>query len=766
MGKVIFDDKIKAQASGLPDVNSFLDKNANDLRDAINDNDDRITVIETGRVNEAIQVSAIWDVNLDFDVTADNFPVNGIYYASTPDSVTVTAPVTPGNTVIHWIVAIAPIAPDTIGTVGFIPGDEAVPGVATTPDFDPTLVYPIKFVEVEHGETSPKDTLRILAFDENTGSPTEFDYVSSSANIVVTTNNPFIGTKSIEATNQIKGDRNTLTKDSTFSTGTIDLLTFQLRLKADLGNSAIRIIWKNGNVTVGNSYSFRTGSNGLDSTLIDAYQEIRIDGDKFNLPVEDVDSFQIYIYKSFLGYNLDLIQIHQGSGSTPPPGSGIEDAPFNDLLHGRINGLWQALTFGFGDMILDAIQTVTAAKTFEEGTLLLRNVADTFSSKFTNTNTAARTYTLQDSDGELAHVSNVKDTSWGESFINNFRSRVLEDFATYFPNAGGYEIGRLHGLNASPSFLMIPSAVKDSTLYVVKGSQDYTVVRASNATYVDEEGIIQTALDDVARIDYTDNSDGVLLTEPQSTNLYLNNAVMVTQDITTTADDFTVTFFGTGTITFSGTFVGSLVGTGENDRVSLTFTATAGTLTSTISGTVTNGQAENLPYATSVIFTAGTTVTRLKDEINNAGTVDDFNSPEGVFYCNISSLFDTLTSRLISLSDGTDSNRVNIGYATVSNRIEITIRVAASTSAFMVFGAPDTTVPHEIAVKWALNNFALYINGVEVTTDTSGTTFPASTLTTLAFDRSDGNFEFFGKTQQIKVYKSIAEAQKDLTYIT
>ncbi|MFA6064055.1 MAG: hypothetical protein WC736_15810 [Gallionella sp.] len=57
---------------------------------------------------------------------------------------------------------------------------------------------------------------------------------------------------------------------------------------------------------------------------------------------------------------------------------------------------------GSGDMILSQAQTNSGAKTFLNATLLLRNVANTFSSWFTNTNTAARTYTLQDRNGILA----------------------------------------------------------------------------------------------------------------------------------------------------------------------------------------------------------------------------------------------------------------------------------------------------------------------------------------------------------------------------
>lgn len=67
------------------------------------------------------------------------------------------------------------------------------------------------------------------------------------------------------------------------------------------------------------------------------------------------------------------------------------------------------------DMILATPQTVTGAKTFLNNTLLMRNVGNTFSSSFTNTNTAARTYTLPNFSGtilldNLAQSSSAKKT--------------------------------------------------------------------------------------------------------------------------------------------------------------------------------------------------------------------------------------------------------------------------------------------------------------------------------------------------------------------
>jgi len=82
-----------------------------------------------------------------------------------------------------------------------------------------------------------------------------------------------------------------------------------------------------------------------------------------------------------------------------------------------------------GDMVLASAQTNTGTKTFLDATFLLRNVANTFNGQFTNTNTAGRTYTLQDS----SHTLVGKDTT--DILIN----KTINDF-TNFNEADGEHI--------------------------------------------------------------------------------------------------------------------------------------------------------------------------------------------------------------------------------------------------------------------------------------------------------------------------------------
>jgi len=92
----------------------------------------------------------------------------------------------------------------------------------------------------------------------------------------------------------------------------------------------------------------------------------------------------------------------------------------------RGDGTWQTVA-GAGDMILASVQTVSGAKTFLATKLLLRNVANTFSAIFTNTNLADRTYTLKDADGTIAFTSDITGTNSGTNTGDNAVNSTYAD---------------------------------------------------------------------------------------------------------------------------------------------------------------------------------------------------------------------------------------------------------------------------------------------------------------------------------------------------
>ena len=67
---------------------------------------------------------------------------------------------------------------------------------------------------------------------------------------------------------------------------------------------------------------------------------------------------------------------------------------------------------------------------------------------------------------------------------------------------------------------------------------------------------------------------------------------------------------------------------------------------------------------------------------------------------------------------------------------------------------------NKIAVKWKINDFAIWINGYEVGTASSGGLNPSGTFNELAFARGgSNNTPFYGKTKCVAVFK---EALSDL----
>ena len=132
------------------------------------------------------------------------------------------------------------------------------------------------------------------------------------------------------------------------------------------------------------------------------------------------------------------------------------------------------------------------------------------------------------------------------------------------------------------------------------------------------------------------------------------------------------------------------------------------------------------------------------------------NSTEGTLYAEVSALANENLQRISSISDGTNNNAVKLGFlnSATDYRFFADIRLGGVNQAFLTFnlGAVAPTFK-KCAIKYKENDFALWIDGVEVATDTSGSTFPSNTLNVLKFTRGDVAQNFFGKAKCVAVYK-------------
>jgi len=176
------------------------------------------------------------------------------------------------------------------------------------------------------------------------------------------------------------------------------------------------------------------------------------------------------------------------------------------------------------------------------------------------------------------------------------------------------------------------------------------------------------------------------------------------------------------------------------------------------------GQMEEAAYSTSYIKTEASSVTRLGDICNSSGNVSTFNSAEGVLYCEMAALFDDGTSRNISLSDGTNSNRIYLYYSSTSETLSATV-YNGSLVVNISYVLTDSTDFIKVGFKYKLNDFALWVNGVEVATDISGTTFGANTLNELQFAQYGGSNDFYGKVRDLRVFQT-ALTDTELTTLT
>lgn len=269
--------------------------------------------------------------------------------------------------------------------------------------------------------------------------------------------------------------------------------------------------------------------------------------------------------------------------------------------------------------------------------------------------------------------------------------------------------------------------------YAVNGAEEaftdiFTFTRSTTGTYFDANGVMQSAAINAPRFDHdplTGEKLGILI-EEQRTNLVLNSSTGTNQSITTSATSYTLSFYGTGTVTLSGTYSGSLVGSGAYpDRSTLTFTATAGSLTISCSGTIQYIQIEAGEFATSYIPTTGSAVTRTEDLMgsSNSNTIPIsswLNEAEGCLFADYYYIGSKSTRNFVfEFDNGSYSgdrlqlaNGNNVEYAVVvggANQVSsITTWATASNTRFRHAGA------------YKANNFAAALDGTAVKTDTSG----------------------------------------------
>lgn len=244
-----------------------------------------------------------------------------------------------------------------------------------------------------------------------------------------------------------------------------------------------------------------------------------------------------------------------------------------------------------------------------------------------------------------------------------------------------------------------------------------STTRSGSANYFDSADGFSTAATGVARIGRISPGRSLgLMSEASRTNAFASPSAPATQSVTVTAQAYTLSFHGTGSITWSGAASGSLSGTGANDRVEATFTPAAGTLTLTCSGSLAMAQLEAGVIATSWISGA-----RNSDLHKwTASSFAKFNAAAGTFL--VKSRWRNLgtSANLFGLSDNTNTNRLLLNM-TSGGITQAIVNSSGGANSGSMLGPTlgSTEADFRSAFAYASNNCAVSFNGDAVVSDST-----------------------------------------------
>ena len=162
-------------------------------------------------------------------------------------------------------------------------------------------------------------------------------------------------------------------------------------------------------------------------------------------------------------------------------------------------------------------------------------------------------------------------------------------------------------------------------------------------------------------------------------------------------------------------------------------------------------QLEPLSYATSYIPTLVSTATRNGEVCTNSGSVQDFNSEEGVLYYE-ASYIDGSDYNSISILNSSGSEKIRTWY---DNTNLIFASYVNNVNQTFISYPISKNINYKIAVRYKLNDFVLYVNGIKATNIivNLGGVSPQNSYTKLNLNSGDIYNNLYGKTKDLKVFK-------------
>ena len=169
-------------------------------------------------------------------------------------------------------------------------------------------------------------------------------------------------------------------------------------------------------------------------------------------------------------------------------------------------------------------------------------------------------------------------------------------------------------------------------------------------------------------------------------------------------------------------------------------------------------------YRTSYLPTYGTSTTRAVDIVDGAVDASLFNDSEGVLFVEFAALADTRDNDFrFLICDGTNNERIQI-FLPTSNILNVDCIVSNSATANLTYTLTNPSSSHKVAFKYKNNDFALWVDGVERGTDTSGGT--PTGLDRLDFYRTPNNNNYVEANVKQAIYFGTALTDTQLQELT
>jgi hypothetical protein len=161
-------------------------------------------------------------------------------------------------------------------------------------------------------------------------------------------------------------------------------------------------------------------------------------------------------------------------------------------------------------------------------------------------------------------------------------------------------------------------------------------------------------------------------------------------------------------------------------------------------------QLEQGSYPTSIINTIGSSVTRNADACSITNVADRIGQTEGTIFFDAN--FNTADSYNISLSDSSSSNYISID-TTSGKAIFARVQSGGTTQATINTSGSyfEDGERLKCAIAYKANDFAFYINGTQIGTDTSGS---VPSTDDIRFARFNGSIAANQSVNELKLYNT------------